>query len=107
MAGIPRLAAVEHDDGLARQLLYKVDRFERQVCRVFSADGQDSALGLVEAGLAWHTVKYREEQPLAEQVAYAAAEERARGGRKGLWQQPTPQAPWDCRAGKRERIACH
>lgn len=85
---------------------YKVDRYGRQVCRVLSADGQDLALGLVAAGLAWHTVKYRGEQPPAEQAAYAAAEARSRDGRLGLWQLASPQPPWECREGKRERIPC-
>jgi endonuclease YncB( thermonuclease family) len=85
---------------------YKVDRYKRQVCRVFSADGHDLALGLVEAGLAWHTVKYRNEQTPPEQTAYAQAEERAKASRAGLWSPPEPQAPEDCRAAKLEKKRC-
>lgn len=85
---------------------YKVDRFERQVCRVFSADGQDLALGLVKAGLAWQTVKYRDEQSSEEQTAYAAAEERARAERIGLWSLSTLQEPSVCRELKKQKLKC-
>lgn len=85
---------------------YKVDRYERQVCRVRTADGKDVALGLVEAGLAWHTVKYREEQAREEQAAYAAAEERATAARKGLWNLQSPQEPSVCRELKKQKLKC-
>lgn len=86
---------------------YKVDRYERQVCRVLSPEGKDLALGLVEAGLAWHTVKYREEQTPAERSVYATAEQAAIEGRLGLWQQTAPQPPWDCRDAKKARQLCN
>lgn len=85
---------------------YKVDRYERQVCRVRTADGQDVALGLVEAGLAWHTVKYRDEQSPEEQTAYAATEARARADRIGLWSLSTPQEPSVCRELKKQKQKC-
>lgn len=85
---------------------YKIDRYERQVCRVLSAEGQDLALGLVKAGLAWHTVKYREEQSQAEQAAYAAAEQRARSDKTGLWSLSAPQEPGTCRALKKQKLKC-
>lgn len=85
---------------------YKVDRYERQVCRVRTADGQNVALRLVAAGLAWHTVKYRDEQSPEEQTAYAAAEERARAARKGLWSLPSPQEPSVCRELKKQKQKC-
>lgn len=86
---------------------YKVDRYERQVCRVSRPNKDDVALGLVDAGLAWHSVKYRGEQSPEERAEYAAAEAKAKERRRGLWTQPVPQSPWECRAGKRERIACY
>jgi len=86
---------------------YKTDRYKRQVCRVISPVGQDIALSLVEAGLAWHTVKYRDEQTPDEQVRYATAEGGARSVRRGLWSQPQPQSPWDCREGKKARQRCY
>lgn len=85
---------------------YKTDRYERQVCRVSTADGRDIALRLVEEGLAWHTVKYRDEQPPSELAAYAAAEERARSGGKGLWSLPAPQEPSACRELKKQKLKC-
>ncbi|UJW79454.1 thermonuclease family protein [Hydrogenophaga sp. SL48] len=85
---------------------YKVDRYERQVCRVHTPEGKDVAMGLVEAGLAWHTVKYREEQAPHEQAAYAAAEERARNTRKGLLTLSEPQEPSVCREQRKQKLKC-
>ena len=85
---------------------YKADRFRRQICRVTAPDGTDVALELVRTGLAWHTVKYRREQTPEEQDQYAAAEAQARARGLGLWSQPDPQEPGDCRASKKQRVAC-
>lgn len=73
---------------------YKTDaKYGRQVCRVSGLDGHDIALELVKNGLAWHTVKYRQEQTATEQVTYAIAEGPARARNRGLWSQPDPQNP--------------
>lgn len=82
---------------------YKVDRFERQVCRVFGADGSDIALELVQTGLAWRTCKYASEQTPAERDAYATAEDTARSRGLGLWSQPDPMEPGECRALRQQR----
>jgi len=85
---------------------YKTDRYRRQICRVTAPNGTDVALELVRTGLAWHTVKHRNEQTLQEQDQYAAAEAQARARGLGLWSQPDPQEPGDCRASKKQRVAC-
>lgn len=85
---------------------YKADRYERQVCRVSGHDGHDIALELVKTGLAWHTVKYRHEQTGAEQSAYAAAETAAKARGLGLWSEPSPQEPSECRALRKEGKKC-
>lgn len=85
---------------------YKVDRYERQICRVSGQDGQDVALGLVEAGLAWHTRKYIEEQTLEERDRYAEAESTARERDLGFWSLPEPQEPSVCRELKKQRQKC-
>lgn len=86
---------------------YKTDaKYGRQVCRVGAPDGHDIALELVKAGMAWHTVKYRHEQTEAEQGLYAAAEAAARSRELGLWSQPGPQEPWECRALRKQRHKC-
>lgn len=86
---------------------YKTDvKYGRQVCHVRGLDGHDIALELVKTGMAWHTVKYREEQTVSEEAAYATAEESARARGLGLWSQPDPQAPSDCRALRKQRKKC-
>jgi endonuclease YncB( thermonuclease family) len=85
---------------------YKVDRFKRQVCRVKSHSGRDEALGLVEAGLAWRTRKYADEQTADERELYDAAESGARARGLGIWSQPDPQEPSACRALKEQRQKC-
>lgn len=85
---------------------YKEDRYRRQVCRVTSPEGADIAEELVRTGVAWHTVKYRSEQTPPEQERYAAAEVAARARGLGLWSQPDPQDPGECRALKKQRQKC-
>lgn len=86
---------------------YKVDeKYGRQVCRVTTTDGHDIALELVRAGVAWHTVKYRDEQTPHEQERYSAAEASARERGLGLWSLPDPQEPGACRALKKQRVKC-
>ena len=86
---------------------YKVDeKYGRQVCRVTTSDGHDIALELVRTGLAWHTVKYRDEQTPHEQERYAAAEASARERSLGLWSLPDPQEPGKCRGFKKQRVKC-
>lgn len=62
-----------------------------------SNDEKDSLnMKQVENGHAWWFRRFaRDNQGLRE------AEEAARKGRKGLWQEPNPEAPWDFRARNR------
>jgi micrococcal nuclease len=55
-------------------------------------DGDDVALRMLAAGLAWHFTRYSDDEHLA------AAEREARAARRGLWADPEPVAPWDWRA---------
>lgn len=80
----------------------KRDRYGRIVGRVLR-DGRDAGLAQIEAGLAWHYVRYAAEQPYAERDAYAGAERAARTARRGLWRDAAPLAPWDWRAQRRAR----
>ena len=85
---------------------YKTDRYGRQVCRLRTPAGDDLPLTLVRLGLAWHTQAYLEEQTLEERTHYAEAQAQARQAHRGLWHQPQPQAPWDCRRLRRQHQAC-
>ena len=87
----------------------KQDVFDRTVAKVWVLDADlppaDAALSLVEAGLAWHFVRYRADQPPADVPRYAQAERAARARRAGLWQDAEPEAPWDFRARMRRNEA--
>lgn len=56
--------------------------------------GSDVNLQMVKRGLAWHYRAYAAEQSAADRKRYAAAEAAARTQRLGLWQDPSPVAPW-------------
>lgn len=85
---------------------YKTDRYARHVCRVQSPSGQDIVEILLREGWAWHSVAYLTEQSPDERSRYADAERAARAERNGLWKEPDPQAPWDCRRSKERRQRC-
>jgi len=76
----------------------KRDKYGRTLARV-EIEGQDAGHRLVSEGLAWHYVRYSEDARLA------AAEREARAARRGLWRDPAPVAPWEWRAGERDRKA--
>jgi endonuclease YncB( thermonuclease family) len=82
----------------------KRDRYGRIVGRVLR-DGRDAGLAQLEAGLAWHYLRYAREQPPAERAAYAQAEHDARAGHRGLWADAAAVAPWDWRAHRRQLAA--
>jgi endonuclease YncB( thermonuclease family) len=75
----------------------KKDRYGRSVGRVMVQD-QDCNLRQVANGVAWHYTKYAREQNASEREAYAAAEQRARASRLGLWRDPSPEPPWQYRS---------
>ena len=74
----------------------KIDRYGRYVCTV-SVNGKDINLAQVAAGFAWHYKRFEHEQSPVERDAYRTAEEKARAGRIGLWQDDHPMPPWDWR----------
>ena len=77
----------------------KTDRYGRAVCRV-TVEGMDVGLEQIRRGLAWHYVKYANEQSPADRLRYAGAEEQARSTRRGLWSAPSAVPPWDFRRDK-------
>lgn len=68
----------------------KTDRYQR-ILGVVWCDGVYINRYLVEAGYAWHFVRYSTDR------AFAQAEQRARAGRRGLWASAGPMPPWDFR----------
>jgi endonuclease YncB( thermonuclease family) len=102
-AGIARKHLASLLEGSALRITpVKTDPWGRYVALV-DADGQDPALAMLEAGLAWHFARYDRDLPNERRERYAAAAARARSQRDGLWQQPSPEAPWDFR--RRTRAA--
>ncbi len=74
----------------------KRDKYGRVVGKLVDAD-QDVNLALIRAGLAWWYRKYAAEQSAVDRLLYETAEEQARTTRVGLWDDASPNAPWDWR----------
>ena len=75
------------------------DRFGRTIGKVM-VDGTDACLEQIKAGLAWHYKRYASEQSAQDRADYAAAEDKAKRERSGLWADANPTAPWDWRREK-------
>lgn len=65
--------------------------FGRLIAVLETQDGLNINKEMVRRGYAWHLKKYSKDQ------IYANLETQARKAKRGLWQQPHPQAPWDFR----------
>lgn len=65
-----------------------VDRYQRTVADL-EVEGEDLSEALVRAGWAWCGRRAA--------AGCRALEAQAREARRGLWQEPLPQAPWDWR----------
>ena len=68
------------------------DRYMRILGEVILPDGRSLNQELVRAGYAWWFRKYSHD------LALAHLEEEARTGRRGLWADPAPEAPWTYRS---------
>lgn len=86
------LAAKVHGQPVKLEVM-DMDRYRRAVSIVWQGN-RNVNTALVSEGLAW---AYREylDRPYA--TEYLLAEEGARRGKRGLWQQPNPQPPWEYR----------
>ena len=62
-------------------------------------DRNDINLAMINAGLAWHYIKYQKDQSRSDRLLYAHAEEQARQQQIGLWRDPNPNPPWEWRKG--------
>jgi len=80
----------------------KIDRYGRMVGKIIYRD-RDVNIELVRAGLAWWYRKYASEQSVQDRSTYAAAEDEARSGKRGLWSEPNPLPPWEWRSERRQR----
>lgn len=72
-----------------------IDGWGRYIAYVYTPDGKDVSLLMIQAGMAWHFKKYDSNEK------YSDAEISARKGGKGLWHNAVLIAPWDFRASKK------
>ena len=73
------------------RVIYKgVDKYGRTIGVLYVVDVNINLLS-VEKGFAWHYKKYSNDSTLVQ------AEVRARGEKKGLWENPNAIAPWEWR----------
>jgi micrococcal nuclease len=84
---------------------YKQDKYEREVCHV-SVGGADAGLALVQQGYAWYANMFSHELSTLQQKAYLEAEAAAQRLRIGLWQDPDPMPPWECRKLRKAHQKC-
>lgn len=81
----------------------KKDRYQRLICKIY-IEGVDINLLQIRDGMAWWYAQYQKEQSAIDRQSYAEAEEVARGAKKGLWVDLEPQAPWEFRKRKTDKL---
>lgn len=74
----------------------KVDRYGREVCRVF-VNGKDVSAAQFELGMAWWFRRYANEQAPQERLPYESLKDRAGADGTGLWADKNPVPPWEWR----------
>ena len=92
----------------ARLECHKIDRFGREVCKVWvqpldcpsCGKTLDVGLAQISVGLAWWFSRYANEQSPEDRGRYKSEEEEARLRKRGLWVDETPVPPWEWRAGR-------
>lgn len=85
---------------------YKVDRYERRVCRLRTADGRDAADVLLSEGLAWYPEDYAHEDTPVERERYRHLQAEARSAKLGIWSERDPMPPRTCRELRRAGGSC-
>ncbi len=73
------------------------DRYGRFIANVFYDDRRNLSKALLKAGLAWHYIKYSNDDSLQ------ALEDKARTDQKGLWADAHAIAPWQWRSRKKKK----
>lgn len=86
---------------------YKVDRYERRVCRLKTKDGQDAAGLMLSEGLAWYPEDFASEDSPADREKYRRLQKEAQAARRGLWVEPDPMQPKACRQRRQAGLKCH
>lgn len=79
----------------------KSDRSGRPLGKVLMGS-VDVNLEMLKAGLAWYYPNDTD-LPLKDRPLYARAEQEARAAKRGLWQDESPQPPWEFRQARRQQ----
>lgn len=74
----------------------KQDRYGRLIAYVFY-DTKNLSKELLKAGLAWHYVRYSDDDLLQ------TLEDGAKKDKRGLWIEPNAIAPWEWRSNKKKK----
>lgn len=69
----------------------KFDRYKRLIAVIINNKNENVNKALVEAGLAWHFLKYSTDK------SYDSLEAKARQNKIGLWSDENPTPPWQWR----------
>jgi endonuclease YncB( thermonuclease family) len=85
---------------------YKVDRFERRVCRLRARDGEDAADVMLSEGLAWYPEEFSAEDAPSDRERYRRLQAEAKSGKRGLWVEPEPMPPRECRQLRKNGARC-
>lgn len=85
---------------------YKVDRFNRHICRLRTPDGRDAAELMLSEGLVWYPEDYAAEDPPANRDRYRRLQAEARSAKRGLWIEPDPMPPKNCRTRRQSGLTC-
>jgi len=73
----------------------KKDRYGRYICNIIYDDSLNLSKQLLKNGMAWHYVKYSNDESLQ------VLEDEAKKNKVGLWQDPNAIPPWEWRSNKR------
>lgn len=86
---------------------YKVDRYDRRVCRLRTSDGRDAADLMLSEGLAWYSEDYANEDTFHDRERYRRLQAEAQAAKRGLWAELDPKTPKTCRKRRQSGLACH
>ncbi len=75
------------------------DRYKRLLAYSYLSDGTELSHEMIRAGMAWHFKQYNTNRELSE------LEKEAKAGRRGLWVDDNPMAPWTNRSLHRQGIS--
>ena len=76
---------------------FKIDKYQRKICRIRTDLEKDVALAMISSGNAWWYKEFARDQTAIEQSLYQATEQKARKERVGIWAEDEPVPPWEWR----------